>query len=383
MRRLRRRHAARSAVQHWIHTSHTWHTSHMSIGRVLSTCVAAVTVAGCAVLVIGMSRADADHQAAAKSGPPTAALTEVTSSIPAQLPAPTRRHHAAARAATSRPAATPTSHAPAPPSATATSPTPARPAASTTAAAVRSTPRAAPTSHLATTTTPAAPPPATHVAAPPKVTRPVAPAAAPKRGQALPLRYTTGHATRVITVVAHSASSTTAKLQAWNKAPGGGWLKSGRAVTAHVGSDGLSTSPSEYRSATPIGSFTLTQAFGHNSDPGTTLPYFETTSADWWISQAGPLYNTHQHCSSNCAFRQGAPNEHLYYETPFYNYAVVIDYNTRNTGHVQQNAGSAFFLHVTDGNSTAGCGAIPSKKLVKLMRSLTPHQHPRILIGVA
>ncbi len=154
-------------------------------------------------------------------------------------------------------------------------------------------------------------------------------------------------------------------------------------MTAHVGADGLSTSPSEYRSATPIGSFTLTQAFGYYSDPGTALPYVHTTPSDWWISQPGSLYNTHQRCVSGCAFTRGNPNEHLYYETPYYNYAVVIDYNTRNApGGVRQGAGSAFFLHVTDGYATAGCVAIPQTKLVSLMRWLTPSAHPRILIGV-
>ena len=203
-------------------------------------------------------------------------------------------------------------------------------------------------------------------------------------GHPLPLHFTTGTATEVITVVAHSYSSTVATLQAWTKAPGGGWLRRGSAVTAHVGADGLSTSPSESRSATPIGSFTLTQAFGHDSDPGTALPYRHTTPADWWISQSGPLYNTLQHCSSGCSFTRGAPNEHLYYETPYYNYAVVIDYNTRNApGGVQQGAGSAFFLHVTDGAPTAGCVAIPSSNLVSIMRWLTPTRHPRILIGIA
>jgi L,D-peptidoglycan transpeptidase YkuD (ErfK/YbiS/YcfS/YnhG family) len=198
------------------------------------------------------------------------------------------------------------------------------------------------------------------------------------------LRFSTGTATRVITVTAHSSGSTVATLQAWTKAAGGGWLKHGTAVTAHVGADGLSSHPSEYRSATPIGTFTLTQAFGRYADPGTALPYFRTRPSDWWISQAGPLYNTHQRCSSGCAFTLGSPNEHLYYETPYYNYAVVIDYNTRNspTG-VVQGAGSAFFLHVTDGAPTAGCVAIPQWKLVRLMRWLTPTAHPRILIGVS
>jgi L,D-peptidoglycan transpeptidase YkuD (ErfK/YbiS/YcfS/YnhG family) len=95
------------------------------------------------------------------------------------------------------------------------------------------------------------------------------------------------------------------------------------------------------------------------------------------------LYNTHQRCSSGCAFTQGAPNEHLYYEVPFYDYAVVIDYNTRDAGPVRQGAGSAFFLHVTDGQATAGCVAIPVSRLVPLMKWLRPVAHPRILIGTA
>jgi L,D-peptidoglycan transpeptidase YkuD (ErfK/YbiS/YcfS/YnhG family) len=183
----------------------------------------------------------------------------------------------------------------------------------------------------------------------------------------------------VITVTAASTRSTVATLQAWTKAAGGGWFKYGSAVTAHVGADGLSSSPSEFRSATPIGSFTLTQAFGYYGNPGTSLHYFKTNAADWWISEPGPLYNTHQHCWSGCAFTRGDPNEHLYYETPYYNYAVVI--NTPS-GQAAYPHGSAFFLHVTDGRPTAGCVAISQSKLVSLMRWLAPSTHPRILIGV-
>jgi L,D-peptidoglycan transpeptidase YkuD (ErfK/YbiS/YcfS/YnhG family) len=187
----------------------------------------------------------------------------------------------------------------------------------------------------------------------------------------------------VITVTARSHGSTVATLQAWSKAAGGGWRKYGSAVTAHVGSQGLSSHPSESRSATPIGSFTLTQAFGYRADPGTALPYLRTGPDDWWISQAGRLYNTHQRCAANCAFRRGSPNENLYRTRPYYEYGVVIDYNTRNApGGVRQGAGSAFFLHVTDGAPTAGCVAVPEAKLVSLMRWLTPAAHPRILIGV-
>lgn len=210
---------------------------------------------------------------------------------------------------------------------------------------------------------------------------PTSTAPARPRPAALPLRFGTGDARQVITVTAASTSSTEGSLQAWRRVAGG-WRKVGRAVHAWLGSEGSTRHPSETRSATPIGSFTLTRAFGHDADPGTALPYTRTTPSDWWISESGPLYNTMQRCASGCAFSQGDPNEHLYYETPYYDYAVVIDYNTRNApGGVVQGAGSAFFLHVTVGEPTAGCVSIDQAQLIRLLRWLSPGQHPRILIG--
>ncbi|PZS20594.1 MAG: hypothetical protein DLM57_00850 [Pseudonocardiales bacterium] len=214
--------------------------------------------------------------------------------------------------------------------------------------------------------------------------RPV-PRPALRRGQSLPVSGSTAGATRLITVTGASHRSTTATLQAWIRAPGGGWLKHGPSIFAHTGVDGLSERPSEWISTTPIGSFTITQAFGRDPNPGTSLPYTQTTPADWWISEVGnPLYNTRQRCSWSCSFNLGSPNEHLYYTTPYYNYSLVIDYNTRNApGGVRQGAGSAVFLHVTDGTATAGCIGIPQSELVPIMQWLTPQAHPRILIGIA
>ena len=191
-----------------------------------------------------------------------------------------------------------------------------------------------------------------------------------------------GSARQVVTVVATSHARTTATLQPWTRVSGG-WRRSGPAVTAHLGAGGIGRAR-EGSTRTPAGSFTLTQAFGHDRDPGTRLPYVQTTPNDWWISQSrSPLYNTRQRCTSHCSFTRGDPNEHLYYETPYYDYAVVIDYNTRNApGGVRPGAGSAFFLHVTDGSATAGCVSIPQSRLVTILRWLRPAEHPRILIGV-
>ena len=171
-------------------------------------------------------------------------------------------------------------------------------------------------------------------------------------------------------------------LQAWQRS-GSGWVAVSQPVHAWFGTDGLTTQPSEFRSATPIGSFTLTQAFGRDANPGTSLPYLHTTPADWWISQKSPLYNTEQHCWSNCSFDTSANsvNEHLYYETPFYDYAVVIDAN-RFPKPVYPD-GSAFFLHVSVGAPTAGCVSIDKNELVTILRWLKPADHPRILIGIA
>jgi L,D-peptidoglycan transpeptidase YkuD (ErfK/YbiS/YcfS/YnhG family) len=356
----------------WIHMRHTWHTRHMSWGRVVSSCLASVAVGGCAVVAIGMS------QAASK---PSASRSTTSVAVPTARPAvlaPVDDATPSAPVVTSPAPRVRTTHAPARPTTSAVvAPTTSRPAVTTSAARRVAGPVAVATTHRVVSH-PAPRPvakPATRTSA----------HAAPKpaaTGSKLPLHYTTGSATRVITVVARSHGSTTAKLQAWSKVSGG-WRKYGSAVTAHVGAQGLTTHTSESKSATPIGSFTLTQAFGRRSDPGTALPYFKTRPSDWWISQSGRLYNTHQRCSSGCSFTRGDPNEHLYYETPYYNYAVVIDANTRNApGGVHQGKGSAFFLHVTDGHPTAGCVAISQSKLVSLMRWLRPSAHPRMLIGV-
>ena len=334
----------------------------MTVGRVVGGLAASAAVAGGAVVALHMNKASAPRtEPAAAFSMPVAPSAHVTFA-----PLPTRT----ARPTTSTPTtAARTTVAPAATSAT------IRPVAvhSSASSSVRPTPtvRPTPAAHPSTAARPA---PARTSAAPH--------VAAAARGTALPLHYSTGSATRVITVTAPSRGRTTARLQAWTKASGGGWRKYGTAVTAHIGAQGMSTHPSESKSATPMGSFTLTQAFGYYGDPGTSLPYLRTRPSDWWISQAGPLYNTHQRCASNCRFNRGSPNEHLYYERPYYGYAVVIDYNTRNApGGVRQGAGSAFFLHVTDGAPTAGCIAISQSKLVTLLRWLKPSAHPRILIG--
>jgi hypothetical protein len=71
-------------------------------------------------------------------------------------------------------------------------------------------------------------------------------------GGALPLGYSAGTATRVITVKAGSAVSTTATLQAWSKLSSGRWSKFGGPVLAHIGAQGVGATR-EGLSRTPAG----------------------------------------------------------------------------------------------------------------------------------
>ena len=196
----------------------------------------------------------------------------------------------------------------------------------------------------------------------------------------LPLDLNTYGAKQVITVVAVSADAASAQLQPWQRV-GDGWVRMGPIELAHVATGGLTSTPHEFDEATPIGSYSLTQAFGKLANPGTRLPYFQATPADWWISQPGPLYNTHQLCQLNCPFVQGDPNAQLTAQVRAYNYAVAIDYNRFP---VVQDAGSAYFLHVTTaGRPTHGCISMDQPALASILQWLDPKDHPRILIGLA
>ena len=183
--------------------------------------------------------------------------------------------------------------------------------------------------------------------------------------------------TQVVTVVASSSSATTAKLTAWELGDGG-WTTVLGPVTARVGAAGIGRA-SETSTRTPVGTFSLTEAFGRAGDPGTALPYRLVDGDDWWVSDpASPLYNSSARCPpGTCPFDESA-GENLYAAGAVYDHAVVIDYNRAGT----PGAGSAFFLHVADGAPTAGCVAIDRGSLQTLLRWLDPSASPVIAIGV-
>ncbi|HEX8081037.1 MAG TPA: L,D-transpeptidase family protein [Jatrophihabitans sp.] len=184
-----------------------------------------------------------------------------------------------------------------------------------------------------------------------------------------------GQPNQVITVQAASSTSTTARLELWQRSSLGGFWRAAGPVTAYVGRSGVGQTR-EGLGRTPAGVFGLTQAFGNQPNNGTKLPYFQAGRNDWWNGNVySPVYNTHVVQS----YSPGGASENLYTMGPVYAHAVVIDYNRFP---VVPGAGSAFFLHIDNGRPTAGCVAVSSASLDSIMRWLNPAANPVISIGV-
>ena len=177
-----------------------------------------------------------------------------------------------------------------------------------------------------------------------------------------------------MTVEAARSSATTAALREWRWASTR-YAPVGRAVRVFVGYDGVGPTR-EGLGRTPVGVFTLTQAFGNRPNDGTRLPYRLVGPDDWWDENPdSPAYNR----LVVSPVSPGGASENLYDVGPAYAHAVVINYNTHP---VVPGAGSGFFLHVSMGTPTAGCVALAPAVLERLMRWLDPSADPAISIGV-
>jgi L,D-peptidoglycan transpeptidase YkuD (ErfK/YbiS/YcfS/YnhG family) len=180
---------------------------------------------------------------------------------------------------------------------------------------------------------------------------------------------------QVITVEAATALSQTAVLRTWTLTPSGHYAQVFAAEVANVGVNGVRPTR-EGLGRTPVGVFTLTQAFGNQPNNGTRLPYRYVDRSDWWDEDpASPHYN--QLVVSTVS--PGGNSENLYDAGEAYAHAVVINYNVNP---VVKGAGSGFFLHVSFGAPTEGCVAIPLGDLDRVMRWLNPSSRPVISIGV-
>jgi L,D-peptidoglycan transpeptidase YkuD (ErfK/YbiS/YcfS/YnhG family) len=190
-------------------------------------------------------------------------------------------------------------------------------------------------------------------------------------------RVPAGH-DQAITVTASSARSTTASYEVWQRSASG-WTRVMGPWTAHVGYNGVAAAGAkrEGDGRTPSGVYGFAFAFGVDTNPGTRLAWRPVSSRTlvWDDDSASHRYNLWTDTRYADAGRSPEPLQ----VTPAYDEAVVIAYNTAR----KPGLGSAIFLHVSTGRSTAGCVSLPAAALTKVLRWLAPAAHPVISIGTA
>lgn len=175
---------------------------------------------------------------------------------------------------------------------------------------------------------------------------------------------TAGDTDQILGVV---GSGSSADVHLFEKQPDGTW-QDVLDTSGHVGSQGVGAA-SESSTATPKGSWPLTMAFGIDPNPGSQLSYRQVDADSCYISDiTDPQYNTWQE-RENCA----SPNERMIDESVAYRYGMVIGYNQART----PGAGSAFFVHVDDGEPTVGCVSVPQPVMVALLERI--HSGARIV----
>lgn len=178
---------------------------------------------------------------------------------------------------------------------------------------------------------------------------------------------------QMIVVSVPEADSPTGTLTAYQR-DGSTWRAVLGPTPADLGELGVGA-PQDDVFRTPVGTYPLGQAFGREPNPGTRMPYFQATEADWWDEdQASPTYNTHVHADEI----DSTDAENLYDSGSIYDYAVLIEHNPARV----PGRSAGIFLHVSDGGPTWGCVAIGRDEMRSVLRWLDPAASPHITIGV-
>ncbi len=182
------------------------------------------------------------------------------------------------------------------------------------------------------------------------------------------------NSSQIITVVSNGGSY--GELVMWEKDGSGNWIEVDR-VAARIGQNGMKYASEVYEmdKCTPAGIYTVTEAFGINSNPGSGVPYRVLDGSEYWVDDVdSEYYNTMQFGESNGRW---ASAEKLTDFDGYYNYALVIDYNR---WPVVPGKSSAIFLHCDMGIYTYGCVAIPQNNLVNLLTWLNPSSNPVMIL---
>ena len=202
---------------------------------------------------------------------------------------------------------------------------------------------------------------------------------------------------QVIVVEAPRWSSTEGTLTAFEKRRGK-WAITQPTVRAQLGYGGLVRGDKRRQGTgtVPTGVFDILRGFGRKDDPGTSLKYVQVDRNDAWTynPRVPSTYNVFQTVDRSWN-SYGGYVEKLWDMGDQYDYVAILDYNLpqgpittgakgvrRSSTSPDTSRGGGIFLHVDNGNKTAGCIAVKKKVMRNLMRWLDPKKDPVIVIRV-
>lgn len=136
-----------------------------------------------------------------------------------------------------------------------------------------------------------------------------------------------------------------------------------------VGRGGITAAKTEGDGKTPAGTYGFTMAFGLKADPGSVLPYHTIVKGDYWVDDsASPYYNSL--VNTSVTPKTWGSAENLAKASPYYNYALALDYNPDRV----PGKGSAIFLHcftASPDKGSAGCIRLPESRARELVQTAT------------
>ncbi len=177
----------------------------------------------------------------------------------------------------------------------------------------------------------------------------------------------------MVVVEAPRWSSTEGTLTAFEKRRGG-WTITQPTVRAQLGYGGLVRGDKRRQGTgtVPTGVFDILRGFGRKADPGTSLTYVQVDRNDAWTynPRVPSTYNVFQTVDRSWNSYGG--------------YVITTGAKgvRRNSTPPDTSRGGGIFLHVDNGNKTAGCIAVKKKVMRNLMKWLDPKKDPVIVIRV-
>jgi L,D-peptidoglycan transpeptidase YkuD (ErfK/YbiS/YcfS/YnhG family) len=193
------------------------------------------------------------------------------------------------------------------------------------------------------------------------------------------VRTSIAKAQRTVTIV-NQTSKTRARVSFWVRTNSTCTLSRlflTRAARLGYGGTVDGTRRKQGSGTTPLGTYTMTEAFGNGPAPAHYLPYHRVKRGDYWVGDNRSRYYNSRRNESQGGFRHGLSSasangsEYLPDYGRQYRYSVVINFN-RAPDYRKAYRGTGIFLHVRGSGATGGCVAVTAGQMRTVLAYLKP-----------